>query len=375
MSSKYVQFLPKESTFQFNKPLVLESGEKLENPVIAYQTWGKLNKDQSNVVWVCHALTGNHLVHQWWDGLFGPGKFFDPKDYYIVAVNVIGSCYGTTGPLCFQSKSKRYYRDFPLVTIRDMVQGLEAVRQELKIDKIKVLIGASVGGQQVLEWAYQSPERFETIIPIATNAVHSPFGIAFNEAQRLAIEADSTFHQNEFDGGKKGLIAARAIGMISYRTYEGYRLTQSEADNSKADGFKSSSYQRYQGEKLANRFNAYSYWYLSKAMDSHNLGRGRISVENSLSRINVPALVIGIDSDILFPVREQEFLAKHLPDSTFKTLSSDFGHDGFLVEFEALENYIKTFFEGKFKRKEQSIKVLTQNNPGADLREPIAKGL
>ena len=350
MSSKYGQFLPKESTFQFNKPLILESGEELLNPTIAYQTWGKLNEDQSNVIWVCHALTGNHLVHQWWDGLFGPGKLFDPKDYFIIAANVIGSCYGSTGPLCFQSDDKRYYRDFPLITIRDMVRGLDAVREELNIKKIKMLIGASVGGQQVLEWAYESPDLFETIIPIATNAVHSPYGIAFNEAQRLAIEADASFHQNEFDGGKKGLIAARSIGMISYRTYEGYRLTQSETDNSKSDGFKSSSYQRYQGEKLANRFNAYSYWYLSKAMDSQNLGRDRISVEDSLSKITTPALVIGIDSDILFPISEQEFLARHLPNATLKTLSSDFGHDGFLVEFEALENHIKTFLEQEYQQ-------------------------
>lgn len=345
MSTKYAPFLPKEHTFRFNKTLVLESGEELVNPVLAYQTWGKLNENKSNVIWVCHALTGNHLVHEWWDGLFGAGKFFDPKDYFIVAVNVFGSCYGSTGPLCFRSENKRYYREFPLVTIRDIVQGLEAVRQELYLEKIKVLIGASVGGQQVLEWAYQCPELFETIIPIATNAEHSPFGKAFNESQRLAIEADETFFLDEFNSGRKGLIAARSIGMLSYRTYEGYRITQSETGENQFDNFRSPSYQRYQGEKLANRFNAYSYWYLSKAMDSHNLGRGRGGLAACLEKITVPALVIGIDSDILFPLREQEFLVDHLPDAELSVLSSDFGHDGFLVEFEALENHIKAFLE------------------------------
>ncbi len=345
MSTIQSQLLPKEFTLQLKQPISLESGEELYNPVLAYQTWGKLNEDQSNVVWVCHALTGNHRVHEWWGGLFGEGKFFDPKEWFIVAVNVPGSCYGSTGPLSFSTENQRYYRNFPVLTIRDMVQGLEAVREELDIQQIQVLIGASVGGQQALEWAYQQPERFKSIIPIATNAFHSPFGVAFNESQRLAIEADSTFFQDEFDGGRKGLIAARSIGMLSYRTYEGYRLTQSENDNSKSDDFKASSYQRYQGEKLANRFNAYSYWYLSKAMDSHNLGRGRGTQEECLAQITIPALVIGIDSDLLFPLREQEFLANHLPNAELGILSSDFGHDGFLVEFEALEACIAQFME------------------------------
>lgn len=343
MATIQSQLLPKEFNLQLKKALHLESGGQLHNPVFAYQTWGKLNEEQSNVVWVCHALTGNHRVHEWWDGLFGEGKYFDPKDWFIVAVNVPGSCYGSTGPLSFNTENQRYYRSFPILTIRDMVQGLEAVRKELDIKKIQVLIGASVGGQQVLEWAYQQPELFNSIIPIATNAVHSPFGVAFNESQRLAIEADQTFFQDEFDGGRNGLIAARSIGMLSYRTNAGYRLTQSEKDNSKSDHFRASSYQRYQGEKLANRFNAYSYWYLSKAMDSHNLARGRGSQEECLAQINIPALVIGIDSDILFPLSEQEFLADHLPNAELGILSSDFGHDGFLVEFEALEACIAHF--------------------------------
>lgn len=173
MSTIQSQLLPKEFTLQLKQPLSLESGAKLYNPVLAYQTWGKLNEDQSNVVWVCHALTGNHRVHEWWSGLFGVGKYFDPKEWFIVAVNVPGSCYGSTGPLSFNGENQRYYRSFPVLTIRDMVQALEAVRKELNIRQIQVLIGASVGGQQALEWAYQQPELFKSFIPIATNAVHS----------------------------------------------------------------------------------------------------------------------------------------------------------------------------------------------------------
>jgi homoserine O-acetyltransferase/O-succinyltransferase len=335
--------LPKEHQLQIDGELVLESGERLQQPIFAFQTWGTLNADRSNVVWVCHALTGNHRVHEWWDGLFGPGKCFDPKDQFIVCVNVPGSCYGSTGPLSFRSPGERYFRSFPLITVRDMVQALEHVRNFLEIERIAVLIGASLGGQQVLEWAVQQPQLFGSIIPIATNVQHSPYGIAFNEAQRLAIEADPTFDGNSYSGGRNGLIAARAIGMLSYRSYEGYRITQSEDTNEKNDRFKAASYQRYQGEKLANRFNAYSYWTLSKAMDSHNLSRGRKPVRELLADVDIPALVIGIDSDQLFPIREQEYIAEHLPDAELVTLSSDFGHDGFLVEFDRLTTAIQSF--------------------------------
>jgi homoserine O-acetyltransferase len=335
--------LPAEHQLQLDFDLELESGERLPKPILAFQTWGTLNAERSNVIWVCHALTGNHRVHEWWDGLFGPGKCFDPKDQFIVCVNVPGSCYGSVGPLSFRSPGERYFRSFPLITVRDMVRALDCVRVFLEIDRIAVLIGASLGGQQVLEWSVQQPQLFRSIIPIATNVQHSPYGIAFNEAQRLAIEADPTFQENSYCGGRNGLIAARAIGMLSYRSYEGYRITQSESTNEKSDHFKAASYQRYQGEKLANRFNAYSYWILSKAMDSHNLSRNRQPAAELLAAINIPALVIGIDSDQLFPLVEQKWIAEHLPNAELVTLSSDFGHDGFLVEFDRLSTAIQSF--------------------------------
>jgi len=336
-------FLPQENRIQLDFNLKLESGEELVQPVLAYQTWGKLNADSSNVVWVCHALTGNHHVHEWWDGLFGQQKCFDPADYFIVSVNVPGSCYGTTGPLSYNQERERYYRKFPKITIRDMVKALDYVRVFLELEHIHILIGASVGGQQVLEWAVQKPHLFGHLIPIATNVRHSPFGIAFNEAQRLAIEADPTFGQDEYSGGRKGLVAARSIGMLSYRTYDGYALTQSELTDEQTDNFRAASYQRYQGEKLSNRFNAYSYWFLSKAMDSHNISRNRDLAEKLLQQLTIPALVVGIDSDLLFPLKEQEFIAEHLPNGELAVLSSHFGHDGFLVEFDQLTEKINQF--------------------------------
>lgn len=326
---------------------IFENGTVAQNIPIAFQTWGTLNETASNVIWVCHALTGNQRVQEWWDGLFGPRKFFDPKEYFIVAVNVIGSAYGSFGPTVASEHQTPLFTQFPLTTIRDMVQGLEAVRLHLNISTIHTLIGASVGGQQALEWAIQQPTVFARLIVIATNAKHSPFGIAFNEAQRLAIEADPTFSENTEWGGRAGLIAARAIGMLSYRTYQGYGITQQETDADKTDAYKAASYQRYQGEKLANRFNAYSYWYLSKAMDSHHVGRNRGDVVEVLKNIHAQTLVIGIDSDLLFPFSEQQFLAEHIPRAQLACISSAFGHDGFLVEYDQLLQHLHQFYNNK----------------------------
>lgn len=322
-----------------------ENGETYADVPVTFQTWGTLNETASNVVWVCHALTGNHRVQEWWDGLFGPGKFYDPTEQFIVAVNVFGSAYGSFGPSTPAANAKTLYRRFPTITIRDMVQGLEAVRNYLKIDRIATLIGASVGGQQAMEWAIQQPEVFEKLVLIATNAFHSPFGIAFNEAQRLAIQADPTFYEDRPEGGKQGLIAARAIGMLSYRTYEGYDVTQHEDEPDKTDNYKAASYQKYQGEKLAKRFNAYSYWCLSKAMDSHHVGRNRGPAEEVLKSIQAETLVIGIDSDLLFPLNEQQFLAEHIPQAKLVTLQSVFGHDGFLVEYDQLLHHLTAFYK------------------------------
>jgi homoserine O-acetyltransferase len=225
------------------------------------------------------------------------------------------------------------------------VQAFDCLRQELQIAQVHTLIGGSLGGQQVLEWAIQQPNVFQHIIPIATNAVHSPWGVAFNEAQRMAIEADGTWKQNDQRAGMDGLKAARAIGMLSYRYYQTYGETQAEKTDQTLDEFRASTYQRYQGQKLANRFNAFSYWGLSKMMDSHHVGRSRKGIAAALKRIKAKTLVVGIDTDILFPVGEQKLLAETIPHARLVIMNSLYGHDGFLVEFEQLSSHIRDFFQ------------------------------
>ena len=224
-----------------------------------------------------------------------------------------------------------------------MVKAYQQLREFLGISKIHVGIGGSMGGQQLLEWAIEEPELFEFIFPIATNAVHSSWGIAFNESQRLSIECDATWKEKKDMAGINGMKVARSIALISYRNYITYDAGQSEDVNEKIDNFKTASYQRYQGEKLANRFNAFSYYFLSKSMDSHNLGRGRESIETALQQIKAKTLAIGITTDILFPVTEQHFIADNIPNAQIKIIHSNYGHDGFLLEFEQIETIISHF--------------------------------
>lgn len=300
----------------------MECGDAIDNLEIGYQTFGTLNEEKSNVVWVFHALTGNSNPFEWWPGLFGENTYFNVADHYIVCANMQGSCYGSTEP-------KDKY--FPLITIADMVRAHEALRAHLKIEKIHVGIGGSMGGQQVLQWAVQSPTLFEYIVPVATNAVHSPWGIAFNEAQRMALN-----HPNP----DKGIEAARAIGMLSYRNYQTFEKTQKDADE-RMNNFAASSYQQYQGTKLRDRFSPLSYYYLSKAMDSHHVGRNFGGLELALKRILSKCICIGVDTDLLFPVSEQKYIARHVSGSSFHVIHSDYGHDGFLIETKKIEQILR----------------------------------
>lgn len=329
-------------TYTHTADFPLESGEVLKGFTLQYCTFGKQRPD--NVVWVCHALTGNADVSDWWAGLFGEGCLFNPEEHFAVCANVLGSCYGSTGPLSDNpATGSPYYDAFPLVTIRDMVRALDCLRQHLGIGQVQVLVGGSLGGQQALEWAAMRPELFGRMVVAATNAFHSPWGVAFNEAQRLAIQADPTWGQPHAQAGQQGLKAARAVAMLSYRNYETYAGAQSDPDEEKIDDFRASSYQRYQGDKLVRRFNAYSYWALSKAMDSHNLGRGRGSAAEVLMGIRARTLVVGISSDVLFPPAEQRFIARHLPGAQYREIPSVYGHDGFLVETAQLAEAIGEF--------------------------------
>lgn len=330
-------------TYLYDKSFQLESGQYLDSLTIGYHTYGQLNEKKNNVIWVCHALTANSDVFDWWQGLFGENELFNPQDYFIVCANNLGSCYGTTGPINEQEKS--LYAYFPHLTIRDLINAHEVLRNYLGIEKISVLIGGSQGGQQALEWSILKPTLINQLILIATNAKHSAWGIAFNESQRLAIKADRTYYGNAPDGGQKGLAAARSIALLSYRNYEPYNSTQKEESNEKVNDFNAASYQRYQGEKLVKRFNAYSYITLANAMDSHNVGRDRISVEQALAKVSTQTLVIGISSDLLFPPIEQEFLAKYIPNAQLKIIDSAYGHDGFLIETKKLTQGIGEFIK------------------------------
>jgi len=338
-----------------NTPFDLVCGERLTKLEIAYSTYGELNAEKSNVIWVCHALSGNSEVHDWWAGVFGEGKALDPTNYFIVCANALGSCYGSTGPSHANVASYQKGIQFPLITVEDMVKSHQLLADVLGIQSIHTLIGPSLGGQQAVEWAAQEPNRFENLVLIATNAQHSPWGIAFNESQRLALLTDETFRANLQGGGKFGLKTARSIAMLSYRSYDGYGIPQKEDFPYKCDKFRSASYQEYQGDKFVKRFDAYAYWTLTKAMDSHNVGRGKGGVIAALERILARTLVLGVDSDLLFPIHEQAFLAEHIPTSFFETITSHYGHDGFLTETALVDKLIFDFLENDFANHKKTI--------------------
>jgi homoserine O-acetyltransferase len=215
----------------------------------------------------------------------------------------------------------------------------------LKINKIHSVIGASIGGYQALEYSIMYPEVVDGLVFIAAGAKQSPWAVAFNESQRLAIEADNTFFDNNKSGGIKGLKAARSIALLSYRTPYAYNKTQSEDADEKITSFKASSYQAYQGEKLVKRFNAWSYYRMTQLADSHNVGRHRNGVINALRKVKAKTLCIGIRSDILYPVEEQKYVAENISDGSYAEIDSFFGHDGFLIEVEQVTDLLKKFWE------------------------------
>lgn len=342
--------------YQYNNPFNLESGITIPGFNLAYTTQGQLNKKKDNVVWIFHALTANSDAAEWWPGLVGEGKLFDPEEFFIICVNMPGSCYGSTSPLDTNAATgEPYFHEFPFFTTRDMIRSYSLLKDKLGINKIYIGIGGSMGGQQLLEWSIEEPEIFETIIPIATNAAHSPWGIAFNTSQRMAIESDSSWKEKNAVAGITGMKTARSIALLSYRNYIAYQFSQSEEPANKVSGFKSESYQQYQGEKLANRFNAFSYYFLSKSMDAHNIGRDRGSIKLALEKIRANAIIISISSDILFPPSEQQLLVESIPGAVYEEIDSDFGHDGFLLEFEQIEQCIKKnlTLQGKRPQKEK----------------------
>ena len=342
-----------------------EAGGSVSNIEVVYHTSNRDYQPGDRVVWLCHALTANSNPMDWWPEMVGKGCFIDPEKDYVVCVNIFASPYGTTGPRSafeadggkvsgFQSlKDETAKRetmklfnytegftpfDFPKVTVRDMARLFPIVRKCIGIEKVDLLVGSSIGGFQALEWAILEPEVIERAAFIATAPRVTPWLGAWMESQRMALEADPTFRACEsLAGGQKGLEAARALSLISYRTFEGYNLTQAEQDEDCLFAQRVASYERYQGEKLVKRdFDAYSYYYLTYSVDSHNVGRKRGGVATALGQIQAKSIVITITSDGLFPPAEGQEWAKHIPGAEYIEIESKWGHDGFLLETEAI---------------------------------------
>lgn len=380
MQDEYGVMTSDGSTYVHHEPFLLENGVLLEDAQLRYQTYGTLNEARDNVIVVCHALTGNASLDSWWGGLLGPNRAFDTDRYLIVCCNILGSCYGSTNPTSINPQSNEPYgKDFPDVSVKDTVRlQLLMLVNALKVTSVKSVIGGSFGGMQAMEYGVQAgasadspyagqcffnPQSQQplvrTIIPIACGAAHTAWQIAISETQRQAIYADPLWDTNGFEA-KQGLSVARQIGMVSYRTPVGYakkfgREVQITADDdsgaleygSKAN-WKVKSYLKYQGEKFLSRFDPITYVKMTEQMDSHDVARGRNcdgSISETLRYVEVPALVMGIDSDVLYPLHCQENIAKHLPKGELRVIQSDDGHDGFLLEQEVVANHITNFLE------------------------------
>lgn len=335
-----------QKKYRYEEPFQLENGEWLPYFELAYTTYGTLSESADNVVWVCHAFTGNANPSEWWNGLIGAGRLFNPEKHFIICANILGSHYGSTNPLSINPETgEPFYHDFPFLSNRDVANSFDKLRAHLGIEKIQTLMAGSLGGQHALEWSISQSDLFGEMILFSTNAIHSPWGIAFNESQRMAIESDISWKERQPKAGIDGLRIARSIALLSYRNYETYNRTQSR-DEGQVNFFRANTYQNYQGEKIQRRFNAFSYWVLSKMFDSHDVGRNRGSLTEALAKVTAKTLVIGISSDVLFPVDEQRFLAANIPSASFKEIDSTYGHDGFLIEFEAMSKAIMEWRKG-----------------------------
>ena len=343
-------------------PVDLECGTFLDRVTVAYRTWGQLSVSGDNAVVVCHALTGSADADLWWGDLIGPGKALDPGRDFIVCSNVLGSCYGTTGPTSPRSDDVTDWGpDFPPISVRDMVQVQRLLLDALGVRRIRLVIGGSLGGMQALEWAVSDP-RVASTVTIAATARHSAWCIAQSEAQRAAIAADPRWCGGRYrpeNPPASGLAAARMMAMCSYRTPASFEDRFGRAAQPNGD-FHISDWLHHHGGALVDRFDANSYVTLTRAMDRHDVGRGRGGVERALESISFPVLVVSVDSDGLYPPTEQQELARLIPGAELHTLHSPHGHDGFLIEVEDLEARVRCFRDAV-----ESTNVLTLCAGGA----------
>lgn len=347
----YTEIISKKTHyFNLNEPFVTELGGLLPSVQVAYRTWGTLNADKNNVILICQALTGSADADVWWEGMFSKGGAFDETKDFIICSNVLGSCYGTTGPISLNPLTGRHYGpDFPLITIRDMVHVQRFLLGGLGIDKVKLVVGASLGGMQVLEWGFLYPEVVQALMPMGASGRHSSWCIGQSEAQRQAIYADRDWNggwYTESNPPAKGLAAARMMAMCTYRSFENF---QSRFGRELQDGntFKVESYLHHQGWKLVERFDANTYITLTKAMDMHDLSRGRGEYEEVLCSMQIPLEILSINSDILYPKEEQEELARCMPKSNILYLDEPYGHDAFLIDVETVSRMVRNFLDGR----------------------------
>lgn len=325
----------------------LECGVSLEGVTVAYRSWGELSAAGDNAVVVCHALTGSADADLWWGDLFGSGKALDPERDFIICSNVLGSCYGTTGPTSPRLPGgSRWGPDFPPITVRDMVEVQRRLLDALGVHRIRLVIGGSLGGMQTLEWIL-TDDRVRAATVIAASARHSAWCIAQSEAQRAAIAADP-----KWIGGRyapetppaAGLAAARMMAMCSYRTPASFEHRFGRAAIPGGD-FQISGWLQHHGGALVDRFDANAYVSLTRAMDRHDVGRGRGGVEAALGSIVQPVLIVSVNTDGLYPPAEQEVLARQIPDAELLTIRSPHGHDAFLIETAVLEDRVRAFRE------------------------------
>ncbi|MEN6484474.1 MAG: homoserine O-acetyltransferase, partial [Syntrophobacteraceae bacterium] len=345
-------------TMDVSKPggLSLEHGGRLDPVTLAYETYGKLNRERTNAILIAHALTGDaHAAgfHPgagkpgWWDAMIGPGKAFDTNKYFVVCSNILGGCKGSTGPSSVNPKTgKPYGLDFPLVSIHDMVDCQRLLADHLGIEKLLCVAGGSMGGMQVLSWMVRYPERIRSAIPISIGVKHSPQQIALNEVGRQAIMADPDWNSGDYYGGPppaRGLSLARMIGHITYMSDDSMKEKFGRQRKDGADPFKFTAdfevegYLHYHGENFVKRFDANTYLYITKAMDNFEAVEGR-ALHESLRGIDVKVLAIAFKSDWLYPAYQTKEIARACKlagiEATYCEIESTYGHDAFLLEIE-----------------------------------------
>ncbi|MBW4444710.1 MAG: homoserine O-acetyltransferase [Plectolyngbya sp. WJT66-NPBG17] len=339
----YQQFISPETQFyQLSEPFALESREVLSGVQVAYRTWGTLNAARDNAVLVCHALTGSADVDRWWEPLLGSGRSLDIDLDFIICSNILGSCYGTTGATSIDPKTGTSYGStFPRITIRDMVRLQAVLLEGLQVRSLKFVIGGSLGGMQVLEWAILYPEKVSAIAIIAASGCHSAWCIGLSEAQRQAIYADPNWQNGSYSRQPaQGLATARMMAMSLYRSWASF--SDRFGRQSDEATFEIVNYLRHQGQKFVDRFDANTYITLTHAMDSHDIAH-HADYNVVLKRIHQPALIVAISSDGLYPPIEQEELATLIPNATLAWLQSTHGHDAFLMDMTALNNLVVQF--------------------------------